>query len=267
MLPFALSSCLITEVIQSDQVGTLDLFTTKITVVDSLSDPNAWRGTVSVMIPENWEFYSGSYEGDIGAGSMELRTKWDDIVAAVTVSKTDSIRPPDPGMRWIDLVSDSAYGYEGPVTNSISINLRTSADTGRFNIGYIVSKDAFPYARDVLGFWDDGSADSLFNQEVLVYPLPTINLELEEPRLDQVFVYPNPSSKLIHLQYDSLEFANQISKLKIYDIQGRSVEDLVTPINSSLGSSALNVERLSPGRYILELSSGGETQHQIIVIR
>ena len=55
---------------------------------------------LGILIPEDWDFVSGSYTGTIGSGNVELSNSWAD--SAEQCYPAESI---GEGMRWIAIIS------------------------------------------------------------------------------------------------------------------------------------------------------------------
>ncbi len=73
--------------------------------------------------------------------------------------------------------------------------------------------------------------------------------DINEPA-NQIVVYPNPTSKLLHLQATA---GIQIEEATIYDMQGKSVQEI--PGNETV----IDVEKLSPGMYFLKITTNKES--------
>jgi len=251
------SSCLIEELILPDRVAIGDEFELSISVVDTLADSNPWKGTLSIMVPQDWEYAGGRYDGDLGSGEMLLREAWtDQSSTGLPISKTDSLRAPDEGMKWIDLESDSAYSYDKPPVRSTAfITLKTGAEGGEFPLGFIVSKNSFPSAADVLGFWPDGSADSLFNQIMKVGEV--VNTGSEDLPSGQFIseAYPNPGQSLYRIDTNLLTEA----EVKVFDLAGRSINlfDGKSTFQASTNTIIIDLNQRVGGLYIVTIESGG----------
>lgn len=75
---------------------------------------------------------------------------------------------------------------------------------------------------------------------------------------NQIVVYPNPTSKLLHLYIPE---GIQIEGATIYDLQGKNVQQLQGT------ETVLDVEKLSPGLYFLEITTNEGTINRRFVKR
>ncbi len=264
VLCFLLSSCLITELIQPDKVDTGEEFEISISVVDSTADANPWRGTLSIMMPLDWSFISGSYTGSLGQGEIDLRDNWLSNVDNQQVSKTDSVRAPSAGMKWIDLITDASYGVDStPVRHTAKIVLKAGENTGNFGLGYLVSKDAFIFASDLLGFWQDGAADSLFNQRIEVSEILRTS-QAGDLHKDQDFlhVYPNPGQGSFTASISDLAGVSEY-QLSVYDLRGREMSSGKT----SSSNFKFDLREHPVGAYLVVVSRPGFSKSELIYLR
>jgi len=130
------SGCLFDEVVQPTTVSNNQEITINVTVIDNIPETtNPHKGLLAILVPEDWNFISASFEESSTQSSILYSEDW-----------TDSINicyPPNQfgqNMKWISLVSDTGYTYDSEITISIELNLQTGDQTGCFNIGYLVTK-------------------------------------------------------------------------------------------------------------------------------
>ena len=70
-------------------------------------------------------------------------------------------------------------------------------------------------------------------------------------------VYPNPSNKSIHVQFES---SNE-KQITIYDL----MEKNLLTLNSNLELTTINLENFKSGLYLIEVINEGEKYLKIIV--
>lgn len=107
-----------------------------ITVYDDLvPEPNAHKGVLCILVPQDWSFVSGNYSGSVGSGVLEEAHDWADSVEtcypAVEIGEN---------MKWIAVISDTGYAYSDPITIDISVKLQVGQTEGCFDLGYLVTK-------------------------------------------------------------------------------------------------------------------------------
>lgn len=71
-------------------------------------------------------------------------------------------------------------------------------------------------------------------------------LSVKDQKLDQVFIYPNPTS-----DYFSIATKNQISKVEIFAADGRLIQSILHP-----NQNKVDVSALSKGNYIIRIDNG-----------
>ncbi len=107
-----------------------------LTVYDELvPEPNPHKGVVCILMPREWSFVSGEYDGSFGTGPLEPAPDWADSVEAVYPAAQF-----DGDMKWVGLLSDTGYTYQNPITVNATIYLQVGASEGVFNLGYLVTK-------------------------------------------------------------------------------------------------------------------------------
>jgi len=75
---------------------------------------------------------------------------------------------------------------------------------------------------------------------------------------NQVLVYPNPSSGILHIE--GLQTLKSNARISILDVHGKNIKRI------NLDSKTLNLSKFSPGLYYLEIVSDGQS-HVIEIIR
>ena len=73
----------------------------------------------------------------------------------------------------------------------------------------------------------------------------------EATTVDKLTVYPNPAHGLVNVQAISDEVGQAV--INIYDVTGKNVQQLTFEKPQSLQQRSLNVTRLAPGDYHLEV--------------
>ncbi len=107
-----------------------------ISVHDNLvPEPNAHKGMLAVLIPDDWEFISCNYSFSLGSGSMGFSPAWTDSVEACYPASDFS-----ENMKWYALISDQGYAYDDPITIQIDLTLRAGMTEGCYDLGYLVTK-------------------------------------------------------------------------------------------------------------------------------
>ena len=79
----------------------------------------------------------------------------------------------------------------------------------------------------------------------------------EFEKKDKVRMYPNPASNTVNLQYD-LGVSN--STVEVYELSGRLLTQLA--LNSSEGTTQINVNTFSAGMYIVVVRNGNDILYQ-----
>jgi hypothetical protein len=178
LVAFLISGCLITEVIQSLTVAAGGEFETKITITDKTADANAYKGALCILAPDDWEFVSGTYNSQVGAGVFEL-----DATTPPLYGDIDTKLPPPAGMKWIKLLSDAAYANNANAVHEATIKLKAGTKTGDFQIGYLVTKNTVDMLNSINATDEDNDnawADTSMNHKVVVGPVSTGAIKLNE---------------------------------------------------------------------------------------
>jgi len=130
------SGCYFDEVNQPESVGPNQPISIQINIVDNVPETtNPHKGILSVLVPEDWEFTSGTYSSTDFSGSLLKSDIWTD--------STESCYPAvsfGSSMKWIALISDTGYTYENEITVSIELNLESGITEGCFSVAYLTTK-------------------------------------------------------------------------------------------------------------------------------
>lgn len=264
VLPIFLNSCLIDEVEQSTAVKEGEIFTTKITVSDVTADINANTGAVAILVPNDWEFESGTYETAGGAGAMIIDTN-----AIPVYGNLDSVIVPPANMKWLRLLSDMGYTNAANAVHEVNVNLTVGALVGDFPIGYMVTKNNADLL-DALNTTDKDSdsawADSSMNHMVAVNKVvgvDDLNFIPTEYKLAQN--YPNPFNPTTTISFN-LKESGKVS-LTVYNVLGKEVKKLVNG-HMSAGEQHVkfNAAGLTSGVYIYKIESGSFIESKKMIL-
>lgn len=79
-------------------------------------------------------------------------------------------------------------------------------------------------------------------------------------------IYPNPASEKININFNSAS-QNAVS-LKIIDLSGRILQNVIIPSQKETANYVLDInDRITPGVYIISISSGGNNHSQKLIIQ
>ena len=112
-LPLLLVACYIAEVQQpssAEQGEVID-----VTVTIEIRGEHTTRGIASVLVPEDWAFVAGTYDGPAGYGDMLEDEGWAD--------STEIVLPSADGMKWIGTISDEAYTFSDEDVYDVAFQL------------------------------------------------------------------------------------------------------------------------------------------------
>ncbi len=250
MLPIVIAACEIVEVIQPSEAQQGEIIEVLVTARKTFDDANPHPGALSVLVPEDWSFVSGEYDGDAGAGDMLESEDWAD--------STEIVLPAPDGMKWIATVSDDSYTSEADDFYDVTLRLRVGQEVGTFNLGYLITLADFA-TRDVDLDPEDGvSADTMMNQRITVNPF----VSNEDGAQPDAFAlgqnYPNPFVASTSIPY-SLDRAADV-RLTIFDAAGREVA-VVAEGSRSAGehTAVFDATVLASGTYVYRLDADGGT--------
>ncbi|MEM9996450.1 MAG: T9SS type A sorting domain-containing protein, partial [Bacteroidota bacterium] len=209
-----------------------------------------WQGVVSVLVPEDWSFVSGAYDGDAGAGAMLEDEGWAD--------STNTVAPAPDGMKWIGTLSEEASTASADDIYDVTLQLQVGQQTGTFNLAYFTTITAFNTMDIDFGPPDDNTADIVTDVPIEVM-MDVANEDQTQPAafaLDQN--YPNPFASGTAIRYTLDRAANV--RLAVFDAQGREVAVLAEGTHAA-GEHAADFEAaaLPSGTYLYRLTADGET--------
>ncbi len=128
--------CRFDKILQPKSAAPGEVINIDITVSDDfVPEPNAHKGVLGILIPQDWKFVSGKYQGTVGKGILQLSKAWADSIEKVYPASTMGKE-----MRWIALLSDSGYAYEKPITINVNVKLKVGEKRGCFDLAYLVTK-------------------------------------------------------------------------------------------------------------------------------
>jgi hypothetical protein len=252
-------SCRIEEVDQPSEATAGETITITVTISDSLvPEPNPNKGFLAILVPEDWEFVSGSYEGDLGTGAM-LEVMADD--EEFEADHPDSVLAAPEGMRWMLLISEEGYAYDDPVFMDATIELKVGETEGEFALAYYLSKN-----NSGLQAFDGFFLSE--NHMITVTGTSSVDRKIdtgipEHYSLEQN--YPNPFNPTTVIRYNLPERADV--NVSVYDVAGRLIETLVNGSREA-GSYEIsfNAGNLSSGLYFYRLEAGTFSQMQRMLL-
>jgi hypothetical protein len=267
LVALIVSACLIVEIVQEAVVGAGTITTVTLTVQEPEAEQGTpWKGVITVMVPNDWGFVSGTYDasddnGAVGAGDLVESTAWAD--------SAELALPAPDGMKWVGAISDTGYVHIANLTVETSVMLQVGDSVGTFPLGYVVTKESyFPSNGDWFGPNING-ADSTMNQMIDVVDATSI----EDVIIDGIpsrFVleqnYPNPFNPTTKIRYALEESANV--QLSIVDLSGRVLEVLDGGRrNAGIYEATFDAGDLPSGTYLYRLEAGNfvETRTMVLV--
>jgi hypothetical protein len=256
---FVIVSCRIEEVDQPSEVAAGDTITITVTISDSLvPEPNPNKGLLAILVPEDWEFVSAEYEGDLGSGVMVEVSADDEEFES---DHPDSVYAAPEGMRWMLLISDEGYAYNDPIFMDVTVELKVGETEGEFALAYYLSKN-----NSGLQVYDGYflSVDHM----ITVTGTSSVDHRIgtgipERYSLEQN--YPNPFNPSTVIRYNIPERTNV--NLSVYDVTGRLIETLMDGTREA-GSYEINfnANNLSSGVYIYRLEAETFSQNQRMLL-
>ncbi len=136
LFPVLLLQCKFDKILQPASAQFDQIIEIEITVSDNLvPEPNAHKGLLCMLIPDDWSFVSATYNGDIGSGTLAPSAAWADSAEACYPAHGFA-----GGMQWLALLSDSGYAYDDPISIDVNVKLRTGQREGCFDLAYLVTK-------------------------------------------------------------------------------------------------------------------------------
>jgi hypothetical protein len=249
-LPLFLAACEIIEVLQPSEAAQGEVIEVTVTVEQPYSDTNPHRGVLSVLVPEDWSFVSGTYSGDAGPGDMVEDEGWAD--------STTIVLPPPAGMKWIGTVSEEAHDVpSAPAFFDATLQLQVGQEVGDFDLGYFTTNDAFGTGDIVFGDNEDNTADTLMNVPITV-KLSSANDGGAAPETFTLAQnHPNPFAASTTVGFTLARAADV--RVVVYDALGREVAVLVEGRRAP-GSHAVTLDArgLPAGTYLYRLEVAGE---------
>jgi hypothetical protein len=269
LVPLLFAGCLIEEVQQPQSVEAGGVFTTTVTVTDmNAEQTNAHKGVLAILVPEDWSFIDGTYDTPMGTGVLEL-----DTLAPPVWGDIDTVIAPTPGMKWINLLSDTGYLHAANVVYEATVNLQVGQTTGEFPIGYLVTVNSV----DMLMFLNDqdvdqplSGADTSMNHMVVI----TGSVGIQESVLGGMPTsynlsqnYPNPFNPSTTINYSVVEGADV--RLVIYDVSGKEVKMLINGYKQAGNYSVtFNADDLASGIYYYRISTNGFNKtHKMVLLK
>jgi hypothetical protein len=250
VLPTALVACEIVEVIQPEEATQGDVIEVTVTVEQPWPDENPHRGVLSVLVPEDWSFVSGTYSGDAGSGDMLEDEGWAD--------STEIVLPAPPGMKWIGTISEDAHDVpSAPAFFDATLQLRVGQQTGDFDLGYFTTNDAFGTADIAFGDSEDNTGDTLMNVPITVIPGTANEGGVPPDAITLAQNHPNPFVGSSAVRF-TLGRAADV-RLAVYDALGREVAVLAEGQRAA-GEHAVELDGrgLPAGTYLYRLEVDGE---------
>jgi hypothetical protein len=166
-------------------------------------------------------------------------------------------------MKWIGLLSDSAYVYADTLNMTATVVLQAGQTTGTFKLGYLMTKNG----GDLISHFSDGWSDTLMNKFITVTPATSIetgSLGGTPAAYELRQNYPNPFNPSTEIRFSVVDRGNV--SLKVFDVAGREVAVLAEGIHAP-GEYLVRFspENLASGVYLYTLRVGGFTETRKMV--
>ena len=210
-LPLLIAACEILEVIQPSEADQGETIEVTVVVEKFYQDTNPHRGVVSVLVPNDWSYVSGTYTGDMGSGDMLEDAGWAD--------STEAVLPAPAGMKWIATISEEERTAEAGDIADVMLELEVGQQTGTFDLGYFTTINAFAVPDIDFGPPDDNSADTLMNVPITVNMVVGNEPESVLAQTALLPTYPNPARTTATVPF-VLAKASDV-RLAVYDLRGR----------------------------------------------
>jgi hypothetical protein len=250
-LPLLLVACEITEVTQPAEADQGEVIEVEVTVEQPWADTNPHRGVLSVLVPDDWSFVSGTYGGDAGPGDMLESPAW--------AESTEIVLPAPAGMKWIGTISEDAHDVpSAPAFFDATLELEVGQETGDFDLGYFTTNDAFGTIDIVFGDNKDNTADTLMNVPIRVNLTTATEDDVPTGAFTLAQNGPNPFADATTIRY-ALARAAAV-RLVVFDLTGREVAVLAEGRRAA-GPHAVTLDArgLPAGTYLYRLEADGET--------
>jgi hypothetical protein len=248
-LPLLLVACEITEVVQPAAADQGEVIEVTVTVEQPFDDAAAWKGVLSVLVPDDWTYVGGTYAGPGISGDMVEDADWSD--------STDIVLPAGTGMKWIATLSETAHPVSNaPVFFDATLQFQVGQRLGAYRLGYFTTNTGFATADIAFGESASNTADSIS------VPI-TVNQAVanEEGAARGAFTVaqnaPNPFRGSTQIRYTLDEPA--AVRLAVLDLTGREVA-VIARGDRAAGSYAVTFDGadLPAGTYLYQLTANGQ---------
>lgn len=245
-LTLFLVACEILEVIQPSEADQGEVIEVTVTIGEFDDDTNPHKGVVSVLVPEDWTFVSGTYDGP-NSGDMIEDEGWAD--------STETVLPAPDGMKWISAISDEGYTVVSTDVYDATLQLRVGQTVGDFALDYFVTTDAFATAD--IEFGENNTADTLTNRPI------TVNMATAGEAAPEAGAFtlgqnaPNPFHSATEIRY-ALARAAAVT-VTVFDAKGREVAVFDRGTQAAGDHSVdFGAVGLASGTYLYQLKVDGQ---------
>lgn len=173
-------------------------------------------------------------------------------INSTTLNGSGSVDPAGgilKGYQWRRIGGPTQYSITSP--KSVTTTL-TNLIAGNYAFELMVwNKDWVPRADTINVFVMQGGSASSAAIGTTETVMSAKTSGATETTIDKLTVYPNPAHGMINVQMVSAEAGKTI--INVYDVAGRNVQQLSFEKAQSLQQRSLNVTRLAPGVYHVEV--------------
>ena len=242
----------ITEVQQPSSAQQGEVVDVTVTLEFCCGSDDAHRGIVSVLVPEDWAFVAGTYDGFAGSGDMLEDEGWAD--------STEIVAPSPDGMKWIGSISDEAYPVlpEDDGVYDVTFQLQVGQTTGDFDLGYFSTYEQptggisfHPCGRDCIA-----TADTVMNVPITVRAGVANEGDAQPGAFTLAQNYPNPFRSATTLPY-TLDRAASV-RVTVFDAAGREIA-VLDEGSRATGDHTVDFDAagLASGTYLYRLEADG----------
>lgn len=220
-----------------------------------------WKNAEQITVTENSEAVNLAIVLGLSQGKKGVAKINGNVRKGKGSIKVDEVQSADFVSGTV-IVATDAYGN---VTD-----WAVSDDLGNYNLSelnqgtYTLSTDRIDFNSAQVAVQTDYTSRSTVQTDINIAALTTTSAEDMYESSNSTFVYPNPASNVVNVQFEG---EGPVAELSIVNSLGTTVVTINVPVSKGTVVVPMSIDNLSTGRYFVRIQQGVERSQSVLTIQ